>query len=53
MCAEKINASAGLPFAHVRDVLARDIKELRRIRPEISNKKLQVLIVLNKIMYLN
>ncbi|HID4616176.1 TPA: RHS repeat-associated core domain-containing protein, partial [Pluralibacter gergoviae] len=47
----KINPNTGLPFTNARDVLARDIRELRRVYPEIPNGKLQELIDLNKIMY--
>jgi len=47
----KINANTGLPFTNARDVIARDIKELRRVYPEIPNNKLQDLIDLNKGMY--
>lgn len=35
----------------VRSVIARDISELRRVYPEISNRKLQELIQLNKNKY--
>ena len=34
-----------------RDVLARDITELRRVYPDITNPQLQELIRLNKTMY--
>ncbi len=34
-----------------RDVIARDIKELRRVYPEIPNSKLKELIEMNKDMY--
>ena len=47
----KINANTGLPFTNARDVIARDIKELRRVYPEVPNSKLQELIDLNKKMY--
>ncbi|WP_176428200.1 RHS repeat domain-containing protein, partial [Pantoea sp. VS1] len=47
----KINPKTGLPFANARDVVARDIRELRRVYPEIPNSKLQELIKLNKSMY--
>ena len=47
----KINSNTGLPFTNARDVLARDIRELRRVYPEVPNGKLQELIDLNKIMY--
>lgn len=47
----KINANTGLPFTNARDVIARDIKELRRVYPEVPNSKLQELIDLNKQMY--
>ncbi|BEN54331.1 hypothetical protein SMKC058_15950 [Serratia marcescens] len=44
----KINPSTGLPFTNARDVVARDIRELRRVYPEIPNSKLRELIDLNK-----
>lgn len=44
----KINPSTGLPFTNARDVVARDIRELRRVYPEIPNGKLRELIDLNK-----
>ncbi|MBP2168747.1 RHS repeat-associated protein [Erwinia toletana] len=47
----QINAKTGLPFANARDVVARDIWELRRVYPEIPNSKLQELIDMNKVMY--
>ncbi|WP_428847100.1 RHS repeat domain-containing protein [Pseudomonas tremae] len=47
----KINPTTRLPFTSARDVLARDIKELRRVYPEVPNTKLQELIQLNKSMY--
>ncbi|WP_181424404.1 RHS repeat domain-containing protein, partial [Serratia marcescens] len=47
----KINPSTGLPFTNARDVVARDIRELRRVYPEIPNGKLRELIDLNKKMY--
>ncbi|MFJ1382450.1 DUF6531 domain-containing protein [Capnocytophaga canimorsus] len=47
----KINPKTGKPFASVRELLARDIRELRRVYPEIPNSKLQELIDLNKKMY--
>ncbi len=34
-----------------RKIVARDIKELRRVYPEIPNSKLQELVKLNKEMY--
>ena len=47
----RINPSTELPFTSARDVVARDIKELRRAYPSIPNKKPQELIKLNKSMY--
>jgi hypothetical protein len=38
-------------FLNVRQLLARDIKELRRVYPKIPNKSLFQIIQLNKIMY--
>ena len=38
-------------FANPRDLLARDIMELRRVYPDIPRAKLQELIQLNKKMY--
>ncbi|EOI3445661.1 RHS repeat-associated core domain-containing protein, partial [Cronobacter turicensis] len=46
-----INKKTGLPFTNARDVIARDIRELRRVYPDILNAKLQELIDLNKRMY--
>ena len=47
-----INPKTGKPFTNARDLLARDIRELRRVYgDEISNKQLQKLIELNKSMY--
>ena len=39
------------PEASARDVVARDIRELRRVYPDISNDTLKDLIKLNKKMY--
>ena len=47
----QINVNTGQSFASARDLIARDIKELRRVYPDIPNKKLQELINLNKKMY--
>jgi RHS repeat-associated protein len=38
-------------ITNVRDLVARDIKELRRVYPDIPNEKLNELIDLNKKMY--
>ena len=38
-------------FKNTRDLLARDIKELRRVYPDIPNSKLKELINKNKKMY--
>ncbi|MNP28553.1 hypothetical protein D3C76_1215230 [compost metagenome] len=46
-----MNGKTGLPFASARDVVARDIRELRRVYPDVPNAKLQELISLNKAMY--
>ena len=47
-----INPKTGKPFASARELLARDIIELRRVYGNaISNKQLQELIDLNKSMY--
>ncbi|WP_414920732.1 RHS repeat domain-containing protein, partial [Pseudomonas sp. IT-P218] len=46
-----VNGKTGLPFASARDVVARDIRELRRVYPDVPNAKLQELISLNKAMY--
>ncbi|NPE57238.1 RHS repeat-associated core domain-containing protein [Dickeya dadantii] len=47
----KINPTTGQPFSSARDVIARDIKELRRVYPDAPNAKLRELIDLNKSMY--
>jgi hypothetical protein len=36
---------------NARDILARDINELRRVYPDIPNARLQELIKMNKFMY--
>ena len=47
-----INPKTGKPFTNARELLARDIRELRRVYGDtISNKQLQELINLNKSMY--
>ena len=46
-----INPRTKKPFANARELLARDIRELRRVYPEIPNSQLQELIDLNKSMY--
>lgn len=38
-------------FSNARQVLARDIFELRRIYPNVPNNSLQLLIQVNKTMY--
>ena len=38
-------------FTSARDVIARDIRELRRVYPDVPNSKLQELIQMNKDMY--
>ncbi|MGQ7249542.1 RHS repeat-associated core domain-containing protein, partial [Halomonas sp. V046] len=47
----KINPTTGQPFDSPRDLLARDVKELRRVYPEAPNNQLQELIGQNKEMY--
>lgn len=47
-----INPKTGKSFASARELLAKDIRELRRVYGDaISNKQLQELIDLNKSMY--
>ena len=38
-------------ITNVRQLIARDIKELRRVYPDIPNSQLQKLIQMNKEMY--
>jgi hypothetical protein len=38
-------------FSNVRQVLARDIFELRRVYPNVPNSALEELIQMNKMMY--
>ena len=48
----KVNPRTGNPFTSARELLARDIRELRRVYgDEVPNKQLQKLIDLNKSMY--
>ncbi|RQW70495.1 RHS repeat-associated core domain-containing protein [Halomonas sp. YLB-10] len=47
----KINSTTGQVFENPRDLLARDIRELRRVYPEAPNSQLQELIDKNKVMY--
>lgn len=47
----KINPTTGQPFTSARDVIARDIKELRRVYSDVPNSKLQELIKMNKDKY--
>ncbi len=47
----RINPATGKEFINARSVIARDIKELRRVYPEIPNSKLKELINMNKNMY--
>ncbi|MCU9588894.1 RHS repeat-associated core domain-containing protein [Proteus mirabilis] len=47
----KINSSTGLPFKNARELLARDIRELRRVYSDIPNSALKELIAKNKEMY--
>ncbi|MFP1830935.1 RHS repeat-associated core domain-containing protein, partial [Lonsdalea quercina] len=47
----KINPNTGLPFTSPRDVIARDVRELRRVYSDVPNSKLQELIQLNKDKY--
>ncbi|WP_252413553.1 RHS repeat domain-containing protein, partial [Aeromonas veronii] len=46
------NSTTGKPFDSARDVVARDIKELRRVYPDVPNDQLRKLIELNKSMYI-
>lgn len=46
-----VNAKTRMPITSARDVIARDIQELRRVYPDVPNAKLQELIDLNKCMY--
>lgn len=46
-----INPRTKKPFANARELLVRDIRELRRVYPEIPNSQLQELIDFNKSMY--
>ncbi|MDO4431657.1 MAG: RHS repeat-associated core domain-containing protein [Lonepinella koalarum] len=46
-----INPNTQKPFANVRELIARDIRELRRVYPNIPNSKLKELIDMNKEMY--
>ncbi|KES12690.1 hypothetical protein SASC598P14_004010 [Snodgrassella alvi SCGC AB-598-P14] len=47
----KINSRTGKPFSSARELLARDIRELRKVYPQIPNSALQKLIAKNKEMY--
>ena len=47
----RINPRTNRPFTNARELLARDIRELRRVYPDIPNSKLKELIDLNKKMY--
>ena len=47
----RINPKTNCPFTNARDLLARDIRDLRRVYPNIPNSKLKELIDLNKKMY--
>ncbi|MGG4610819.1 RHS family protein, partial [Providencia sp. Me31A] len=47
----RINPNTGEVFTDPRSLMARDIRELRRVYPEVPNKKLQELIQLNKDKY--
>ena len=38
-------------FKNARDVIARDIRELRRVYPNIPREKIKELIEMNKAMY--
>jgi len=38
-------------FTSARDLIARDIRELRRVYPDIPNSQLQKLIQMNKNLY--
>ena len=47
----RLATSRGNAFNSARDIVARDIKELRRVYPDIPNSKLKELIDKNKKMY--
>ena len=47
----RINPRTNRPFTNARELLARDIRELRRVYPDIPNSKLKEWIDLNKKMY--
>ncbi len=47
----KVNIKTGKPFVNARELIARDIRELRRVFPDIPKAKLKNLIEMNKIMY--
>ena len=46
---KQVDPMTNKPFVSVRDLVARDIKELRRVYSNVSNEKLKELIELNKI----
>ena len=48
---KQVDPMTNKPFVSVRDLVARDIKELRRVYSNVSNEKLKELIELNKSMY--
>ena len=47
----KINPKTGLPFDSARDLIARDVWELRRVYSDIPNLQLKELINMSKRMY--
>ena len=46
---KQVDPMTNKPFVSVRDLVARDIKELRRVYSNVSNEKLKELIELKKI----
>ncbi|WP_373327561.1 hypothetical protein [Cronobacter turicensis] len=46
-----INNKTGLPFTNARNVIARDIREIKRVYLDIPNAKFQEIIDVNKRMY--
>jgi hypothetical protein len=51
MSRSPINPNTGLPFDNARQLLARDIRELQRMYPDIPRTQLKKLILENKRMY--
>lgn len=46
-----MNAKTGMPFTSARDVIASDVKELRRVYFDLPNARLEELIGFKKSMY--